>query len=426
MPQFSSLKSRIKTAARYFVSGRRSRYFEDELVGFSIKKLVPTVDEQVQQPRLNIITPTLSSQDSFGGVSTLIELPLRIFASKLLASGWRLRIICLGERPSESDNIGLSYIAKIGIDPNLVDFHFGSMEGRPVPVGSADVFLGSLWFNFFSILPLLEFQRELNKGIAVPYIGLFQDYEASFNEWSSSFMLARAMYESDWPKVHIFNSKELANYFNEQGHPVRKQCTFEPVMNTSLRSSFINNPPSEKGKRIIFYGRPEARRNCYYLARAALEEWSENFVNSRSWQVVSVGQTYPSFTLRNGCKVDVQGKLSLDEYSDQLRRAAVGLSLMASPHPSYPPLEMAHFGALTVTNSFPSKNLSNWHENIISVDRCDPSQLAAALTEACNRFEHDAQCGLRGKSRKPAYLESYDSNFLSTCAKLIEECVAQA
>lgn len=425
MSQFSSLKSRIKTAARYLISGRGSRYFQDEFVGFSIRKLVPLIDEQPHRPRLNIVTPTLSSRASFGGVSTLIEFPLRVFSSSLLASGWRLRFICLGERPSDSDNIGLNYIAKIGIDPNLVEFHFGGIKGHPVPVGVADVFLGSLWFHFFSVLPLLEFQKGLNKGIAVPYVGLFQDYEASFSPWSSAFMLARGMYESDWPKVHIFNSKELANYFIEQGHPVRRQCTFEPVMNTSLRESLVQTPPSKKRKCIIFYGRPEALRNCYYLARAALEEWSETFVNSRSWQVVSVGQSYPSFTLRNGCKVEVQGKLSLAEYSEQLRRAAVGLSLMASPHPSYPPLEMSHFGALTVTNSFPSKNLSNWHENIISVDRFDPSHLAAALTEACKRFEHDAECGLRGKSLKPGYLQTYDAQLLSACAKLIEECVIQ-
>lgn len=423
--QTLSIKSRAKTALRYLISGRGSKYFEDELIGFSLKKFVPSVDDEPHGPRLNIITPTLSSQGSFGGVSTLIELPLRVFSSNLLASGWRVRIICLGGRPTDADNIGLSYIARIGIDPSLVEFHFGSMKGCPVPVGAADVFLGSLWFHFFSALPLLEFQKkELNRGIAVPYIGLFQDYEASFNEWSSAFMLARAMYESDWPKVHIFNSKELASYFIGQGHPVRKQCTFEPVMNASLSNFLIKTPISAKRKRIIFYGRPAVRRNCYYIARAALDEWSETFANSRSWQVVSVGQSYPSFTLRNGCKVDVHGKLSLDEYSEELRTAAVGLSLMASPHPSYPPLEMAHFGALTVTNSFPSKDLSNWHENIISIDRCDPSHLARALTEACERFEDDAECGLRGKSLKADYLETYDARLLSTCAKLIEECVA--
>ena len=423
MSQFSSVKSRIKTAARYLISGRVSKYFEDEYIGISFKKLVPSFDERTNPPRINIITPTLSSHSSFGGISTLIELPLRVFSSNLLPSGWRIRIICFEERPSDCDNIGLSYIAKIGIDPSLVEFHFVGIKGRPVPVGAADVFLGSLWFHFYSARPLLEFQKDLNNGIPISYVSLFQDYEASFNQWSSAFMLARAMYESDWPMVHIFNSKELASYFSDQGHPVRKQCTFEPVMNSSLRSALIQTPPSTKRKCIIFYGRPESQRNCYYLARAALEEWSETFSNSKSWEVVSVGQSYPSFTLRNGCKVNVQGKLSLDEYSEQLRRAAVGLSLMASPHPSYPPLEMAHFGALTVTNSFPSKNLSNWHENIISVDLCDPSHLAAALTEACKRFEHDAECGLRGKSLKSGYLQNYDTKLLSACAKLIEECV---
>ena len=297
------------------------------------------------------------------------------------------------------------------------------MSGTPVPVGVADVFIGSLWFHFFSILPVLMFQKKINNGLATPYVGFFQDYEASFNPWSSAYMLAQAMYDSDWPKVHIFNSQELASFFVDQGHHVSTQISFEPVMNVSLRKALISSPIRNKMRQLIFYGRPDTRRNCYYLTREALNEWSEAFVNSRQWQVVSVGQEYPSFTLPNGCRVDVKGKLSLEEYSQQLRHSAVGFSLMASPHPSYPPLEMAHFGALTVTNSFPSKNLTNWHENIITVDRCTPSHIAAALAEACARFEQDIECGLRGKSLKPSYLDSYDTQVLTKCAKIIQDCV---
>ena len=317
-------------------------------------------------------------------------------------------------------------VQRLGIDPALVEFHYGGSKGRPVSVGPTDVFLGSFWSNFFLIRPLLEFQKGLRGGRAVPYVGLFQDYEASFYPWSSAALLARAMYDTDWPMVHLFNSAELADFYVRQGHAVDRQFIFEPVMNGSLRKALTETPPSAKERQILFYGRPETRRNCFYLARAALDEWSVTYPDAKAWKVVSVGESYPAFTLRNGTRVTVHGKLTLEEYSNQLRRSAVGLSLMSSPHPSYPPLEMSHFGALTVTNSFASKDLSVWHENIISVDRCDPKQLAAALSDACRRHEADPAAGLRGKSRKPGYLQDYSTDDLRRCAGLIADCLEPA
>ena len=53
------------------------------------------------------------------------------------------------------------------------------------------------------------------------------------------------------------------------------------------------------------------------------------------------------------------GKLDLDAYGSLLRESAVGLSLMVSPHPSYPPLDMAHLGLRVVTNGFGPKDLSS-------------------------------------------------------------------
>ena len=62
------------------------------------------------------------------------------------------------------------------------------------------------------------------------------------------------------------------------------------------------------------------------------------------------------------------GKLDLDAYAALLRESAIGISLMVSPHPSYPPLEMAHLGMLVLTNRFAAKDLATWHPNITAVD----------------------------------------------------------
>ena len=87
------------------------------------------------------------------------------------------------------------------------------------------------------------------------------------------------------------------------------------------------------------------------------------------------------------------GKLSLDAYAARLREAAVGVSLMVSPHPSYPPLEMAHLGLLVVTNRFGPKDLATWHPNITSVADLRPATVAAAIDAACRRFVDDPAAG---------------------------------
>jgi len=77
---------------------------------------------------------------------------------------------------------------------------------------------------------------------------------------------------------------------------------------------------------------------------------------------------------------------------------------MLSPHPSYPPLEMAHSGILTITNSFAEKNLSSWHDNIYSLSRLAPEELAKAIETCVRRFEEDETVGWKAASKMPLYL----------------------
>ena len=112
----------------------------------------------------------------------------------------------------------------------------------------------------------------------------------------------------------------------------------------------------------------------------------------------------------------------MDPYGELLLTSAAGLSLMASPHPSYPPLEMAHFGLWTVTNSYTNKDLTQSHENIISIDSVDPVTIAFALARACGKFEEDPESGWRGKSLRPSFLESGPFGFLD---QIVPELQAQ-
>ena len=59
---------------------------------------------------------------------------------------------------------------------------------------------------------------------------------------------------------------------------------------------------------------------------------------------------------------------------------------MLSPHPSYPPLEMAVAGCIAITNSYETKNLSARSSNIISLDTLSPIELSKMLDIAMQRL----------------------------------------
>lgn len=107
-------------------------------------------------------------------------------------------------------------------------------------------------------------------------------------------------------------------------------------------------------------------------------------------------------------------KLSLEDYAQMLLRCSAGVSLMASPHPSYPPLEMAHFGLRKVTNGYFCKDLSSFHPNIQSVRSIAEANLAAALAEACRRSVNPPEA-----YANPTYIRTEHYPFMAELAEAL-------
>ena len=68
------------------------------------------------------------------------------------------------------------------------------------------------------------------------------------------------------------------------------------------------------------------------------------------------------------------------------RESDIGISVMCSPHPSYPPLEMAASGMLVVSNRIYNKDLSKINDNFISSDS-NIEDMAEAIKRAIDRLE---------------------------------------
>jgi hypothetical protein len=59
---------------------------------------------------------------------------------------------------------------------------------------------------------------------------------------------------------------------------------------------------------------------------------------------------------------------------------------------------MAHYGMWVLTNNYDNKDISLWHDNIISLKDFTPESIAHNLSILCQRVEADPTSGLHGKS----------------------------
>ena len=181
-----------------------------------------------------------------------------------------------------------------------------------------------------------------------------------------------------------------------------RQFTFEPRLSPALRS-VLAEPPRPRQRRVVVYGRPETPRNAFPLIVDGLRAWVRGG-GAGGWEFVSAGRAHPSVDLGDDVRLRSLGKLDLAAYGSLLRESAIGVSLMVSPHPSYPPLEMSNLGMRVITNRFGPKDLSTWHENIHSLERLSAESLAAALTAEAAAFDADPAAGDSARSLRDDYL----------------------
>jgi hypothetical protein len=95
----------------------------------------------------------------------------------------------------------------------------------------------------------------------------------------------------------------------------------------------------------------------------------------------------------------------------------LGLSLMASPHSSYPPLDLAAAGAVVVTNTFgPDKqSLAQYSANIICSDPALPILIAGIRHGVA--LVDDAETRATNH-RKSAFLTDWSAVFAPICDQL--------
>ena len=304
-------------------------------------------------PALNVLQPLVSPEAMTGGPNTII-----LLAALVAEAGVKVRIAT----------------TRAGHRPDMAWFtgHVAKLLGRPAPpglevvpvaepgavatVGADDLWLATHWTTAQALRPVLP---QMRRGW---FLYLVQDFEPGFYAWGSNYALALETYAM--PHRAAINESLLAAYLQTQGPGlyadpdfIARHCAvFEPAVD---RRVFY--PPAaprrDARRRLLFYARPTNPRNMLGVGVQALRAAIAGGAFGAEWEFLGIGArgSLPPLALGGGHVLRPAPWAGYDGYAGTLRQADILLCPMLSPHTSYPVLEMAACGGLSVTNSFGPK-----------------------------------------------------------------------
>lgn len=341
------------------------------------------------KPRINLLVPSINPEHVFGGISTA----LKFFEELVEKSGYASRIILTDALPSREGikRYGSKY-RYVRCTKDCDAMHqlvpYSDRWQRSIPVSDKDIFMFTGWWTAYCTQEAyIKFEKE-EKISPNPFIYFIQDYEPGFYPWSTRYLLADSTYRSDRKQIAVFNSGLLYGFFKENKYEFFKEYAFEPVLNTGLKKVLLENAGNEicKKKQVIVYGRPSVDRNAFSLVISSLRKLVEKMDDAADWEFLSAGEYHDGVDIGKGKVLKSVGKVSIEEYAQLMMNTYAGISLMSSPHPSYPPLEMSEFGVKVVTNTYANKDLSVFNKNIISVSNVSPDNIAGKLAKVCSEY----------------------------------------
>lgn len=370
---------------------RKERTLAAASPGHEIAEVLPIDVRPAPAPRktrLNLLVPAVSQRHVFGGIETALQVydALRPYFDQA-------RIIVTDEATPEPRSD--AYYGDWPIVPMASEAppcsHIvaaGSRWGQTLAVHGQDYFMATAWWTAHNALAILNWQQAQDpEGETRRMLYLIQDYEPGFYPWSSRYLLAQATYEQPQRTIALMNSQWLADYLQAQAYVFPTQRVLHPRMHPVLAAVRSRCQTFIKERILLVYGRPGTERNAFSLIVASLRIWARQYPQAAQWRILSAGEQFAPIDLGNSCTLHSVGKLSMEAYADLLCRTAVGFSLMVSPHPSYPPLEMAAFGARVVVNRFANKDLSCVSPLLVSAALSNPDGFAAALLVLTEEFD---------------------------------------
>jgi O-antigen biosynthesis protein len=345
-------------------------------------------DELASQPKINVLLPSLRLKNMSGGPNTAL-----LLAAMLSERGEQVRLIACDAALEGEEAALLPYMESLmrrKVARERIEIVDGFDRSRPLPIGVGDVFLATAWWT-------AQIARYgVAKTSIKTFIYLIQDFEPILHEGST--FQARALETYNMPHIPVINTKLLLDHLVREGAGrfadpafAADALWFSPALD---RTHYFPAASQSSKKVLLFYARPSiARRNLFELGLVALRRAvASGAINKDDWEVWAIGEKLPPIALGEGVMLNPLPWMSFDDYARRVRTADLLLSLMLSPHPSYPPLEMAASGKLVVTNSFSVKTAERLRAISPNIIVAEPN--AESIGQAIENAAGRINCGL--------------------------------
>ncbi|WP_156418063.1 hypothetical protein [Aureimonas sp. AU4] len=309
----------------------------------------------LDRPRLSMVTDSINSGSLFGGVATAL-----IFcALAARETGRTLRIVTRMQAPHAA-NVG-TILAEhdIRFDGD-VQFAFCDQNDpdAAIDAGADEIFVTTSWWTTHATRKAIPAERILY---------LLQEDERMFYPLGDEHLLAGETMGD--PAVRkIVNTELLFRHLETTGIVGERDVFFEPAFPARI----YHPEPAEDAprRRFFFYARPGHARNLFERGVAVIDRAiEENVLDPDRWDIHFVGRGLRPMQLARSVEPILVQDLAWGDYAAFVRGVDLGLSLMDTPHPSYPPLDIAASGGVVVTNRCGLKtDLSRYSEAILCAD----------------------------------------------------------
>lgn len=311
--------------------------------------------------RVTLVIDTIASGSLFGGAGTALIL------AALLANRRRadLRIITRTQPPVPANVDHLWQVNGITLDGES-QFVFAPRQDprKEIDLLPDELVITSSWWTTAAALRTIPAEQ---------IVYLLQEDERMFYLFGDVRLHCEQVFRHTGIRF-VINTGLLKQHLVNDGfaHMAQQAHSFEPAFPASV---YHPRPkPADAKRRFVFYARPLNPRNLYFLGQEVIAAAVERgILDPAQWDIVYVGRDVPDVQF-GAHPVIRRENLSWGDYAELIGGADLGLSLMYTPHPSYPPLDMAASGAVVVTNRHGLKrDLSPLCANIIC---CEPDREA--------------------------------------------------
>lgn len=343
-----------------------------------------------RRPRISLVTDSVNRGSFFGGVATSLIIALVLARAR----GANLRVITRIE-PAQGVNLHALFELYGLQHEGELEFAFAHVNAtqNQINIQRDELFITTSWWTTHAVLASVAAERIL-------YV--LQEDERTFYPAGEDQLRCHQLLAHDGIRV-VVNTDGLLAHLVADGLPglAGRALAFEPAFPARL----FHPRPKPEGvqgrRRLMFYARPIHLRNLFYFGLEVLDRAiAEGLLDTQRWEIHFVGAGVPAVTFCDGSAAILHEQIGWREYVELVGTMDLGLSLMLSPHPSYPPLDLAASGAVVLSNRHANKtDLSPLCANIVLTDLTLPAMMSA-LREALALAEDDAERARRHRASR--------------------------